>query len=392
MTESPNAAVAEGRGTSRGRISRIVAGALVAVAIVVAAAWFYAWQAEAERTEDAYVDGNAVLVTAQVGGTVTGIDADNTDQIGAGQLLVTLNPADREVEFERAQAALAKATRMVRSQYSQVQQSMAEVDARRNEVQKAQRDLTRRESLAASGAVSREEVSHAQEALTNAQAALAAAGQALQQHRALTDDTTLRNHPDVVGAASNLRDAYLAKVRTHILAPVGGTVTRRSVQLGQRINPGAALMTVVPLDALWVNANFKESQLAHLHQGQAALLTADVYGRAVTYHGTVLGLDAGTGSAFAVLPAQNATGNWIKVTQRVPVRIALDAAEVRQNPLRIGLSMHVRVDTHSTPAAVTPVTPEPGARTAVFEAELQGADEIVERVIRGNAGVAVAAR
>jgi len=373
------------------RPAHVALAGVVGVALTIAAGAWALQQADAERTDDAYVDGNAVLVTAQVGGTVTSIAADNTDHVQAGAVLVALNPADRDVDLERAQAALAKATRLVRAQFAQVDQGRSELEGRRNDVRKAQADLSRRAQLAASGAVSQEEINHAQEALANAQAAEEAARQALAQRAAMVDSSSLRDHPDVVAAASNLRDAYLAATRTRIVAPVSGTVTRRSVQLGERIGAGAALMTVVPLDALWVNANFKESQRQRIHLGQAVELTSDLYGSGIAYRGRVIGLDAGTGSAFAVLPAQNATGNWIKVTQRVPVRIAIDPAEVDRHPLRLGLSMHVSIRSAQAVATDQPGAPHDLYSTRVFDDELRHADALVDSVIRRNGGAPQAA-
>lgn len=339
-------------------------------------------------TEDAYVEGNIVQVTAQIGGTVTKITADNTDHVEAGHELVELNNVDQSVSFERAKAHLAKATREVRIQYAQVRQIQAEVDVRASDVAKAKADLNRRLRLASTGAVSREEVSHAQDALNSAVAGLNAVNEQLAQRKAMVEGTQLRTHPDILTAASNLKDAYIALRRTTIAAPIDGTVTKRNVQVGQRINPGSSLMSVVPLDRVWVNANFKESQLQNLRIGQPVTLTADLYGRDVKYKGHIEGLDAGTGSAFALLPAQNATGNWIKVTQRVPVRIALDQAEIEKHPLRVGLSMHVSVDTHDrTGLVISPgVSPENTYSTDVFAGELKDAADIVESVIKANEG------
>ncbi|MDM0084640.1 efflux RND transporter periplasmic adaptor subunit [Variovorax sp. J31P179] len=364
-----------------------LATAIVLVVLVGGIAW-YSLQRDTERTEDAYVDGNVVQVTSQIGGTVTAFAADNTDHVKAGTLLVTLNPVDQEVRFERAKAELAKATRVARTQYSQVQQLRAEVVQRKNDVLKTRADLARRSTLASSGAVSREEVSHAEDVLKNAEAMLSAVNQSLEQRLAMVDGTNLRTHPDVLTAATNLRDAYIARSRTSILSPVDGTVTKRSVQLGQRINPGVALMSVVPMDELWVNANFKESQLEHLRIGQPAEVTTDVYGRNVVYHGKIVGMDAGTGSAFALLPAQNATGNWIKVTQRVPIRIALDSKEIAKQPLRVGLSMRVSVRTTDRSGEMIrkDVAPNFVYKTQVYDQELRDADAIVEAVIRANEG------
>lgn len=369
--------------------SKVTRGLLLtAVVILLAAGAWYFLQSNVERTEDAYVDGNIVQVTSQISGTATSITADNTDHVKAGATLITLNPVDQEVRFERARTELAKATRMARTQYSQVQQLQAEVAQRQNDVQKARTDLARRSGLAASGAVSREEISHTEDVFKNAQDALNAVKQSLQQRLAMVDGTSLRTHPDVLAAATNLRDAYIARARTTIPSPVEGTVAKRSVQLGQRINPGVALMSVIPLNQLWVNANFKESQIEHLRIGQPAELTTDVYGRNVIYHGKIIGLDAGTGSAFALLPAQNATGNWIKVTQRVPVRIALDPQEVARQPLRIGLSMHVSVNTQDRSGETMREDIAQGFvyKTDVYSQELKDADAVVETVIRENEG------
>ena len=341
-----------------------------------------------QSTDDAYVDGNIVQVTAQVSGTVTVIGGDNTDHIDAHALLVTLNPVDAEIQYQRAQSNLARAVRQARTQYYQVQQLQAQVSQRQNDVRKAQDDVRRRSQLAASGAVSREEISHAEEVLKNALAGLDGTRHALAVRLAMVDNTTLRTHPDVLVAAANLRDAYIALHRTQIYSPVSGLITKRNVQVGQRINPGVALMSVVPLDHLWVNANFMESQLRHIRIGQPVTLVADVYGKAVVYHGTVIGQDAGTGSAFSLLPAQNATGNWIKIVQRVPVRIALDPKEVAAHPLRIGLSMDVKVDVGQTGGKQLSEVARtaPVAQTAVFDHLNAEADAEVQRIIAANLG------
>jgi membrane fusion protein (multidrug efflux system) len=362
---------------------------LLVIALLVAAlAGWYVLKQGTETTDDAYVDGNIVQVTAQVGGTVTIISVDNTDHVDANSPLVTLNAVDAEIQYERAKSNLARAVRQARTQYYQVQQLQAEVNQRQNDVRKAQDDVRRRNQLASSGAVSREEISHAEEVLKNAVAGLEGTRHALAVRLAMVDNTTLRTHPDVLVAASNLRDAYISLHRTQVYSPTSGIVTKRSVQVGQRISPGVALMSVVPMDQVWVNANFKESQLEHLRIGQSVSLSADAYSRHVDFHGTVVGLDAGTGSAFSLMPAQNATGNWIKVTQRVPVRIALQPEEVARNPLRLGLSMRVSVDTSDTsgPVLNAKTPPQPAYSTDIFNNELKDANDIVEHVITANAG------
>lgn len=339
-----------------------------------------------ESTDDAYVDGNIVQVTSQVSGTVTVISGDNTDHVDAHAPLITLNAVDAEIQYQRTQSNLARAVRQARTQYYQVQQLEAEVSQRQNDMRKAQDDVRRRSQLAASGAVSREEISHAEEVLKNALAGLDGTQHALAVRLAMVDNTTLRTHPDVLVAAANLCDAFISLHRTQIYSPVTGLITKRSVQVGQRINPGVALMSVVPLDQVWVNANFKESQIQDLRIGQPVVLRADAYGRKVVFHGNIVGLDVGTGSAFSLMPAQNATGNWIKVTQRVPVRIALQPEEIAANPLRLGLSMHVSVDTTDTSGQVLnkKMPAQPAYSTNVFENELKDANDVVEQVISAN--------
>ncbi|KRB87614.1 HlyD family efflux transporter periplasmic adaptor subunit [Noviherbaspirillum sp. Root189] len=299
-----------------------------------------------EETDNAYVQGNIVHVTPQIAGTVIKIYADDTNIVKAGQPLVTLDAADAEIALAQAEAQLAQTVREVRTLYASQAQAGANVSLRLAELARAKDDLARRKALAGSGAVSGEEIRHAESAVSGAQAALDAAKEQLASGRALTEGTSVANHPNVQRAAARLQEVMLSQARSTIYAPVSGEVAKRSVQVGQRINPGAPLMAIVPLDQLWVDANFKESQLREMRVGQPVTLTADLYGSKVEYNGKIAGLGAGTGSAFALLPAQNATGNWIKVVQRVPVRIQLDPKELADHPLRIGLSMRAEVDLH----------------------------------------------
>jgi membrane fusion protein, multidrug efflux system len=297
-----------------------------------------------QTTDDAYVGGNVVQITPQISGTVVAIGADDTQFVKAGQPLVRLDQADARVALDQAEAQLARTVRDVRNLYATSAQLAASAQLRQTDLAAAESDLARRQRLGASGAVSGEELQHATDAVKAAQAGLLAAEQQLAANRARVDGTTLKDHPQVRDAAAAVRNAYLTLARTELPAPVAGFVARRNVQLGQRVSPGAPLMAVVPLDQVWVDANFKEPQLARMRVGQPVLLTADLYGGHVVYHGTVAGFGAGTGAAFSLLPAQNATGNWIKIVQRVPVRIALDAHEIAAHPLQIGLSMKVDVD------------------------------------------------
>ena len=357
-------------------------------------AWWLLAPGNHEVTEDAYVEGNVVQVTPQLNGSVTAIAADNTDYVQAGQVLVQLNEVDAQLALARAEAQLAKTVRQVRAQFASSGQGRATIVLRRADVARSETDLARRSSLAGSGAVSGEDIGHAEDALRTARAALTVAEQQSLSASALTDQTSVAGHPDVLAASAQLRDAYVAAHRTTLRAPVSGIVTRRTVQLGQRVGAGTALMSIVPPGQMWVSANFKESQLHGIRIGQPVELRADVYGKTVRYHGRVAGLDAGTGNAFSLLPAQNATGNWIKVVQRVPVRIALDAAQVAQHPLRIGLSMDVKVDTddQSGPMLSTAQRSAPVAATSVYDAQLEAADAAVEKTISANLGREATAR
>jgi membrane fusion protein (multidrug efflux system) len=359
-----------------------------AAAGVAFGGWWLASGRYHESTDDAYVGGNLVQVTPQVAGTVLAIHADDTDFVSTGQTLVELDKADSRVALDQAEAQLAKTVRSVRNLVATDAQLQANVDQRRAELAKAREDLARRSKLDADvpGAVAAEELQHARDAVSAASAALEAASRQLAAQRTLTDHTTIENHPDVREAAARVREAYLAYARTALPAPVSGFVARRAVQVGQRVGPGAPLMTVVPLDQVWVDANFKEGQLPNLRAGQPVRLVADAYGGAVVYHGKVAGFGAGTGSAFALLPAQNATGNWIKVVQRVPVRIALDPDELRQHPLQIGLSMEVVVDTHDRAGERLPKTARSAAgyETHAFTSMDQLAERRVAQIIAAN--------
>ncbi|MFM0000268.1 EmrA/EmrK family multidrug efflux transporter periplasmic adaptor subunit [Paraburkholderia dipogonis] len=339
-----------------------------------------------EDTDDAYVNGNVVQITPQVTGTVVAVNADDTQTVKAGDPLVVLDPADARVALEQAEANLAQTVRQVRGLFADDNQYQAQVAQRQSDLSRAQDDLKRRMTVAQTGAVSQEEISHARDAVKSAQAAVDAAQQQLASNRALTANTTIANHPNVQAAAAKVRDAYLNNARNNLPAPVTGYVAKRSVQVGQRVSPGTPLMAIVPLGGVWVDANFKEVQLKHMRIGQPVELTADVYGSSVVYHGKVVGFSAGTGSAFSLLPAQNATGNWIKVVQRLPVRIALDPKELEQHPLRIGLSMQADVSIKDDNGGQLGQAPNTVYQTNVFEKYGDQADAEIARIISENAG------
>ena len=378
---------------------------LASIVVIAGLGWTaYEWLVAShyESTDNAYVQGNVIQITPQIGGTVMAILADDTDFVKAGQPLVKLDPADAKVALDQSRANLAQAVRQVRTLYANNASLTAQITLRESDVARAQTDiaratddLNRRQALVGNGAVSKEEFNHAQTQLATgkstlaaAQAGVVAAKEQLASNQAMTDGTPIDQHPSVMVAAAKLRETYLATQRAALPAPVDGYVARRTVQLGQRVAAGTPLMAIIPLNQLWVDANFKEVQLRHIRIGQPVQLTADIYGKKVDYKGTVTGLGMGTGAAFALLPAQNATGNWIKVVQRVPVRVALDAAQVAQNPLRVGLSMEATVDVTNKDGKMLADAPRPAAlvQTNVYEALDSGAAEEVRKIIAANMG------
>ena len=378
---------------------------VAAVVAVVGLGWGgYEWLVAShyESTDNAYVQGNVIQITPQIGGTVMAIYADDTDFVKAGQPLVKLDPADAKVALDQAEATLGQTVRQVRTLYANNGSLAAQVTLKESDIAKAQSeiarandDLNRRQSLAGNGAVSREELNHAVTQLANARSALAAAQagvasarEQLASNQAMTEGTSVEQHPSVQVAAGKVREAWLAAQRAELLAPVDGYVAKRTVQVGQRVAAGTALMSVIPLKQVWVDANFKEVQLRKIRLNQPVKLTADVYGKKVEYHGTVAGLGAGTGAAFALLPAQNATGNWIKVVQRVPVRVALDPNEIAANPLRVGLSMDAEVDVSKQEGKTLADAPRttPVAQSQAGNDVDGGADAEVRRVIMANSG------
>ena len=339
-----------------------------------------------ESTDGAYVNGNVVEITPLVTGTVVSIGADDGDLVHEGQVLINFDPNDAAVGLQSAQANLARTVRQVRGLYSNVDGMKAQVQAQKAQVQTAQDNFNRRRILAQGGAISLEELSHARDALSAASNSLANLQQQLNTSTALVDDTVIWSHPDVQAAAAQLRQAYLANARSTLIAPVTGYVAKRTVQLGQRVEPGTALMAVIPLDQLWIDANFKETQLRQMRIGQPVDIEADIYGSDVKYSGTVDSLGAGTGSAFALLPAQNATGNWIKIVQRVPVRIHINAQELAQHPLRVGLSTQVEVNLHDQSGPVLAQQPPQKASfsTNVYDRQLAEADAMITQLIHDN--------
>ncbi|MBU3121313.1 HlyD family efflux transporter periplasmic adaptor subunit [Acinetobacter soli] len=374
MTDSPQASASDQNGDAL-KAKRKKLLSIFALVVIVAAIVFGIWYVffnHTVNTDNAYVGADTAQITSMVTGQVSEILVNDTQQVHKGDILVKIDPRDAEIALAEAKAMLAKAQRTYRqtaangqSLNAQVQVSDDGIASAQAQVLKAQADynnaleeLKRRQVLSESGAISKEELSTAQTAARTAKAALDVAKAALSQSQsnrnaaqstfdatqALIKGTSEASAPDVLSAQTQVQKAQLDLDRTVIRATVDGVIAGRSIQVGQRVAPGTVLMKVVPVSQLYVDANFKESQLTKVRVGQAATLTSDLYGDDVVYHGKVIGFSGGTGSAFALIPAQNATGNWIKVVQRLPVRIALDPNELKQHPLRVGLSMEATID------------------------------------------------
>ena len=385
QTSSTDAAAAAPAPSRRGKLLRGLF-LIVLLLLIAFVAWYFLVGRWAEETDDAYVAGNQVQITPLVGGTVVAIAADDGMKVEQGQLLVQLDPADTEVAMQQAQAELARTVRQVRGLYRSVEAAQADLNARQVTLKRARDDYARRKGLADTGAISREELSHAADELAAAEAAVSGSRESVERNRALVDDTVIATQPDVQAAAAQLRQAFLNHARAGIVSPVTGYVARRSVQVGQRVQPGNALMAVVPTEQMWVEANFKETQLRHMRLGQEVELKSDLYAGDVKYKGRIQSLGLGTGSAFSLLPAQNASGNWIKIVQRVPVRVAIDAKQLAEHPLRIGLSMKAEVNLHDQKGTVLPAETKPGTvyGTEVYTQQLKDADALIHSIIQGN--------
>jgi membrane fusion protein (multidrug efflux system) len=346
LREKPEKAAvsAEQRKTLRKRLF-IAFGAFLAILGLAYGGWWYWTGLRYISTDDAYVGADSAEITPQINGTISGVSVTNTAHVKRGQALVTIDPADTELAYEQAQATYAQTVRRVQQYYSNAAQAAAQVTARASDVTRANQDYNRRVALSRAGAIADEQVTDFRNTYETAQADLVAARQSLASQEALIRGTDVAHNPEVLAAKSAVDTAKLNLSRTILRAPFDGVVAQKNVQIGQRVQLGQALMSVVPVNSVYVDANFKEGQLTKVHSGQPVELTSDLYGSKVVFHGRVQGLSGGTGSAFAVIPAQNATGNWIKVVQRLPVRVALDPQELEQHPLRVGLSMVATIDT-----------------------------------------------
>ncbi|MEZ5475759.1 MAG: HlyD family efflux transporter periplasmic adaptor subunit [Steroidobacteraceae bacterium] len=383
MTDTDTA----GSGHARNKLRRRGLTALAFVVVAGVVGWALYWFLDArfyETTNDAYVAGDLVAITSREPATVLAIHADDTQSVHRGQVLVELDPARAQVAMRAAEADLAATVRRVRAQFSKVDQFSAQIAAGRVQLAQAQEDYRRRKASAEGGAVSAEEIRHARDAATTARAALLATESLRKQALSLVEGTSDTNNPDVLAAIAKVHDAAITLSHMHLRAPVDGVVAKRAVQIGQQVPAGAPLMAVVPLTRVWVDANFKEGQLKDVRVGQPATIVADMYGSSVTYRGRVAGLGAGTGAAFALLPAQNASGNWIKIVQRLPVRVALDTAQLRDHPLRVGLSVTVSIDIRDTTGPLmSPASLTTDTRAEVGDAETQ-AERTIARILGQN--------
>jgi len=379
--------VADAPNGKRRVILTIIALVFITLGVLWGLYWFLVLS-KRERTDDAYVNGNKVVISAQVSGTVIAVLTDDTQLVKAGQVLVRLDPIDAETALARAASSLGLQVRQVREQKLTADQYDSLIATRRLELTRAQADLAKREPLVAESAIAVEEVRHARESVELAKAALVSAERQATASHALVDGISVQENPSVLQAKAAYRDAWIAARRNAVVAPVTGYVAERSVQLGQHVQAGQALMTVIPLNSLWVDANFKEVQLRNLRIGQPAAVESDLYGRGFIYHGHVQGMSAGTGAAFALLPAQNASGNWIKVVQRVPVRIRIDDADLAKSPLRVGLSATVSVDTTSIngPVLAQESADQPVGDTQVYTQDLDRANAEADAVVKRNMG------
>ncbi|EJD6377451.1 MULTISPECIES: multidrug efflux MFS transporter periplasmic adaptor subunit EmrA [Providencia] len=359
--------------------------------IIIGVGWVVYWYLvlrHYESTDNAYVAGNQVQIQSQVSGSVMTVNVDNTDFVTSGTVLVELDPRDAELTLDKAKTELANSVRQTRQHMVNSRQLQANIDVKRSELNRLQNDLKRREVLGSSHVIGKEELQHAREAVVSAKAALDMAIEQYNANQAIVLNTAIEKQPAVEQAATQVRNAWLTLQRTKIVSPVDGYVSRRSVQVGSQITPSTPLMAIVPSNGMWIDANFKETQLADMRIGQPAKVTTDFYGKDIVFNGTVVGLDMGTGSAFSLLPAQNASGNWIKVVQRLPVRIALDETQLEEHPLRIGLSTEVTVDTLDKNGKVLSkgMRATPAYHTAALAVDMSPADKIVTEIINNNLG------
>ncbi|OTA18771.1 multidrug efflux system [Xenorhabdus beddingii] len=371
----------------RRNIITLLTSLFLLLGIIYAVYWFLVLRYQ-QKTDNAYVTGNQVQIMSQVAGSVITVNFDNTDYVKSGHVLVQLDPRDAELTLKKAENELANTVRITHQRMIDSKKYQATIELKKIALNKAQSDLSRREVLGAKDLIGREELQHMRDNVSMAQADLDIAIAQYKSNQATILDTPLEKQPAVEKAASGVRDAWLALQRTKIVTPVDGYVARRGVQVGSRINSGTPLMAIVPVNNMWIEANFKETQLANMRIGQPAKIISDFYGDDVVYTGKVAGIDMGTGSAFSLLPAQNASGNWIKIVQRLPVRIEIDPEQLKQHPLRIGLSTSITVNTTDSNGIALATTERslPAYHTNALTIDMAPANQIVTDVINRNSG------
>ncbi|KTD05731.1 efflux RND transporter periplasmic adaptor subunit [Fluoribacter gormanii] len=367
------------------KIAMLVLGGIF---LLTALLWFLYWLIWGRfelYTDDAYVNGNMVQLMPQIPGTVITINTDETQLVTEGQIIIKLDPTDYAIALQKAKANLAQTVRQVRQYFENAAQVQQNVNVNKANLVKAQLDLKRREGLVGNRAVSREEMQHYKTTVEAAQATYDSSLHQLDAALALVENAHLYTHPLVETAKANLKTAYLNFQRTTIAAPITGYVAKRSVQPGQQVSLNSVMLAIIPLHDTWVDANYKESSLNDIRIGQPVTLYADAYPE-ITYHGKVVGLNAGTGSAFSLLPPQNATGNWIKIVQRLPVRISLNPAELKKIPLQLGLSMRVTIDTHNLNGNRIPQTAEPKFKyqTKIYKKQLAEVKSLIDEILHAN--------
>ncbi|ARB92241.1 efflux RND transporter periplasmic adaptor subunit [Legionella longbeachae] len=363
----------------------ILGGVFLFIAFLWLTYWLIWGQFEL-YTDDAYINGNMVQLMPQVAGTVVEINTDETQLVTEGQTIIKLDSADYKVALQKAKADLAQSVRQVRQYFENAAQARQKVILDKANLIQAQLDLKRRQGLIGNRAVSREEMQHYKTALEAAEATYDLSLHQLDAALALVENAQLYTHPLVETAKANLKKAYLDLQRTTIKAPITGYVAKRSVQPGQQVSMNSVMLAIIPLNDTWIDANYKESDLNDIRIGQPVTIYADAY-PGITYHGKVVGLNAGTGSAFALLPPQNATGNWIKIVQRLPVRINLDPDELKKNPLQLGLSMRVTINIHNLKGSRLPQKPEPEFKfeTNVYKKQLADVEPLINDILQANA-------
>jgi len=367
---------------------------LFLILLVIGGGWLAYYEVYAkfsEETDDAYVNGDLVTLSPEISGSVTKVVVDEGDYVEKGQVLVTLDSSDAKVALQEAEAKLAVAVRQVRSLFAMSDYSKAKLDSSKVEYNQAINDYKRRKNIARSGAISEEDLVHYSDLVDTTKSQYIAAQEEFKMSTSMVDNTMIETHPEIKAAVAGVRKSYLSYKRTQIIAPISGYVAKRSVQLGSRVQPSSQLMVIVPLHQVWVDANFKESQMKDMRLGQKVILTSDLYGEDVEYKGEIESLGIGTGSAFSLLPAQNASGNWIKIVQRLPVKIRLQPDNQEQYPLRIGLSMVAKVDIEDTSGKVLAQEPQVEARfdTDVYQNTLKDADQLVTKILRENIGASL---